>query len=84
MTVHQQDGWIFKKEVGITHIIASFSLIISGFILGFSMDKRIDINATKTHYLEQSFKEFRAEMRGDIKLINSKMDKVLERLPNSN
>ncbi|MDE1465310.1 hypothetical protein [Spartinivicinus poritis] len=77
----QQDGWVFKKEVGITHIIATFSLIVSGFIFGFSMDKRIDINATKTNHLEQSFKDFRAEIRGDIKLINSKLDKVLERLP---
>ncbi|WP_163836937.1 hypothetical protein [Spartinivicinus ruber] len=76
----QEDGWVFKKEVGITHIIATFSLIVSGFIFGFSMDKRIDINATRADHLEQSFKDFRAEMRGDIKLINSKLDKVLERL----
>ncbi|RDH41529.1 hypothetical protein [Zooshikella ganghwensis] len=79
MTINHQDGWIFKKEVGITHIIATFSLIISGFIFGFSMDKRIDINATKTDHLEQSFKEFRNEMRGELKAINVKLDRLLER-----
>ncbi|WP_157365604.1 hypothetical protein [Zooshikella ganghwensis] len=46
MTVHHHEPWTFKKEINITHIIATLPVVVSAIIFGSSVDKRIDLNAT--------------------------------------
>ena len=70
--------WVFKKEINITHIFATISLVVSALIFGTSMDKRIELNAANIQHVSKSYKEFRSEMRADIKAINSKLDRLLE------
>lgn len=84
MTTNQNE-WVFKKEINITHIFATITLVVSALIFGSDMDKRIDLNATNIQHLsksqaknEQRYKEFRSEMRADIKAINNKLDRLLE------
>ncbi|MBU2714124.1 hypothetical protein [Zooshikella harenae] len=86
MTVHQQDEWIFKKEINITHIIATLSLVISAIVFGSSVDKRIELNATNIQHVmttqakaDLRYKEFRNEMKSDMKGINDKLDRLLDR-----
>ena len=80
------EGWIFKKEINITHIIATVSLVISALVFGTSMDKRIELNSTNIQHLsnsqarmEQRHKEFRSEMKNDFKGVHAKLDRLLER-----
>ncbi|MGI0120184.1 hypothetical protein [Zooshikella sp. RANM57] len=86
MTVHHQEPWIFKKEINITHIIATLSLVISAIVFGSSVDKRIEVNAMNIQHViatqakaDQRYKEFRDEMKSDINGISDKLDRLLER-----
>lgn len=81
----QQTEWIFKKEINISHIFATLSMVISAFVFGSSMDKRIELNSTNIQHLsknqakmEQQYKEFRIEMKNDFKSVNNKLDRLLE------
>ncbi|MBU2708767.1 hypothetical protein KCM76_22430 [Zooshikella marina] len=86
MTANHHEPWTFKKEINITHIIATLPVVVSAIIFGSSVDKRIDLNATNIQHVmttqaktDQRYKEFRHEMKNDISGINDKLDRLLER-----
>ena len=72
MTINQE--WVFKKEINLTHIFATISLIISALIFGSSMDKRIELNKANIQHMSKSH----SELRSDIKAINNKLDRLLQ------
>ncbi|WP_163833364.1 hypothetical protein [Spartinivicinus ruber] len=78
---HHDDRWHLDRKVSLGHIVTTAAVVISAVAFGSQMDKRIDLNASAINNMDQLYKEMRREFRADIENIDSKLDRVLERLP---
>ncbi|MDE1463359.1 hypothetical protein [Spartinivicinus poritis] len=77
--------WHLDRTVSITHIISTIAVVVSLFAWGGSIDKRIDQNAQTIKHLtelqqrqENRINEVKSEIRSDLKIINGKLDRMME------
>ena len=79
--------WHLEKSVSISHIFSTILIAGSLFSYANGMDKRIEINAIEIvnlsslqHRDEADFRDFKSEMHSMIEQVNTKLDRIIERV----
>lgn len=68
-----QEQWHLKKEVNITHLFATVTLLISAFVYSSSLDKRIQTN-------EQTIAFIKIQRIEHVKRAEKQFDSILKKL----
>lgn len=78
--------WHLDKTVSIGHIISTLVIALSLFSWALTIDKRVEQNAQSIEFLAQNHKRLenhvdstRNEIRQDLRAINAKLDRLIER-----
>ena len=78
--------WHLDKTVSVGHIISTLVIAMSVFSWALAIDKRVEQNAQNIKFLTQNHKRLenhveatRNEIRQDLRAINAKLDRLIER-----
>ncbi|MCW7556498.1 hypothetical protein NX722_28450 [Endozoicomonas gorgoniicola] len=81
------EHWHLDRKLNITHLISTVMIIASLFLWGGGIERRIDGNAKDIAHLKevqerdrQQDKEAREEFKSQLKSIETKLDRLIERL----
>ena len=74
------DEWHLKKEVNITHLIATFGFIISAFVYSSTLDKRIQMNEQDISFIKSQRLEDVKRSEKQFDTIDRKLDELLTRV----
>lgn len=79
-------GFKFEKTVSITHVISTLMIGLSGVWWGASVESRLLVDSTKidtvkqdTARLQNEARDSRIEVREQLRNINDKLDRLVER-----
>lgn len=78
-------GWHLDKGIGVAHILTTVGLALGGIWYIAGQDNRVSQAELNIRHLEaqmerdrQSIEKQRDELRTDLRLINSKLDRLIE------
>jgi hypothetical protein len=77
MTPSETAQWHLKKEVNITHLLATIGLVVSAFMYSSALDKRIQSNEQDIIYLKSQRLEDVKRTEKQFDTINKKLDELL-------
>lgn len=69
-----------KKEFSYGHILTTLSIIIAGMGWAFSIDKNVAVLEAKLHASSEQAVEMQGKFGEELRRINDKLDRVIERL----
>lgn len=79
--------WHLDKTVSISHLITTVSLVVTAIWWAATLDKRMAILEAAQAYqvqrndqIEHAMREMASQNRDDIKAINAKLDRIMERV----
>lgn len=82
----QKAGWHVDKTISAGHILSTVVIAISVFTWASAVDRRIEKNAQSITHLTEKHQqnremvaELRAELRVDLRGMNQKLDRIIER-----
>jgi hypothetical protein len=78
--------WHLDKTVSISHIISTILIVISILAWAQGVEKRVEQNAQGVKFIserldaqDKRIDEMRSELRDDLKQVNNKLDRLIER-----
>ena len=81
-----RSGWRLDKTISITHIIMIVPLAVSMIAGYFTLTNRLSLNeqaivviVDKINRQDKDFSEYKNSVREDLKEINQKLDRIIER-----
>lgn len=80
LPIPTEEQWHLKREVNITHIVATMGLVISAFMYSSALDKRIQANEQDIVYLKFQRAEDIERTEKQFDTINAKLDEVLSKV----
>ena len=82
----QQKEWHLDKTLSISHIISTVAIALSAFAWAMAIEKKIEQNTQRLIFLEAVEKRLedrvdrtRDELKQDLRAIDSKLDRLIER-----
>lgn len=89
--IDDRRGWHIDKGIGVAHIITTVMLIVTAIWFFAGQDRRIAVLEIGVHNLQQSRLQDQAradkkfdELKTDLRLINNKLDRLIESRANGN
>lgn len=86
MPAENKPTWQLDRKVGVGHLVSTAILAVSAVTWAAGVDKRIDQNAMANQYTQEKQQEqkqkvesLRQEIKTDLRAINSKLDRLIER-----
>lgn len=75
----RHEHWHVRKEINVGHMLTTLALVIAALSWSNSIDKRVTVLETRQDQQAQQTTEMRAELRTELRLVNDKLDKLIER-----
>ena len=83
---HERRVWHLDKTISVGHLLSTVVIAISIFSWASAVDRRVEQNAQAIKYLSKEQTEgqnrldaLRSEIKTDLRAINAKLDRLIER-----
>jgi peptidoglycan hydrolase CwlO-like protein len=69
------NGWVFKKEIQLGHLLTTLMVVVSVIIYIQKIETRLAVAESEVKQLQQDHRD----LEGALNQINSKLDRLIER-----